>query len=529
MTVDDLVELPGVPLDDELRAIQVVNDTAALITSNLDLQRLVQTVVEIAVDLTKADFGAFFYTIGDEQGPALSLYALAGADPAAFSRLPHPRSTGLFAPTFSGESTVRSDDVLSDPRYGRAAPYHGMPPGHLPVRSYLAAPVVTRSGQVVGSLLFGHSEPGRFLEWHERVIVGIARHAAVAIDNSRLYEAAKEEILRRQDAEARLKEAELRLNAVLDNASVAIFLMNDVQHCIYMNAAAERLTGYTLAETQGRPLHDVIHHTRPDGSPFPLEDCAIDRAFPENANTRGEETFVHKDGRFYPVAFTASPVRDDDAKVVGTIIEVRDITEERRAREARDLLMREVDHRSRNVLAIVTSLVQLTRADTIADYKSILLGRISALARAQTSLASRRWEDGRLGDVVRDEVEALCPREQVSLDGPVVLLAPDQVQPMSMLLHELATNATKYGACSTPNGRLSIRWTLDGDSVTLLWVESGGPPVQEPAREGFGTRLILSLVSQLKGEVVRRWRPDGLTAEVSFRTRPALGAAHPEP
>lgn len=133
----------------------------------------------------------------------------------------------------------------------------------------------------------------------------------------------------RERADAALADTSLRLNAVLDNATVAIFLMDERQHCAYMNAAAERLTGYTLAETQGRPLHDVIHHTRPDGSHFPLHECVIDRAFPENANTQGEEVFVHKDGHFYPVAFTASPIRDEASRTVGTIIEVRDISAEK--------------------------------------------------------------------------------------------------------------------------------------------------------------------------------------------------------
>jgi PAS domain S-box-containing protein len=123
--------------------------------------------------------------------------------------------------------------------------------------------------------------------------------------------------------------AERRLDAVLNNASVSIFLMDERQTCVFMNAAAERLTGYTLAETQGRPLHDVIHHTRPDGSHFPIEECAIDRAFPENNNVQGEEVFVHKDGHFIPVAFTASPVRDEESRTVGTIIEVRDISAEK--------------------------------------------------------------------------------------------------------------------------------------------------------------------------------------------------------
>ncbi len=129
--------------------------------------------------------------------------------------------------------------------------------------------------------------------------------------------------------EAALAETTRRLNAVLDNATVAVFLMDERQHCSYMNAAAERLTGYTFAETQGRPLHEVVHHTRPDGSHFPLHECAIDRAFPENAHTQGEEVFVHKNGHFYPVAFTASPIRDEASRTIGTIIEVRDVSVEK--------------------------------------------------------------------------------------------------------------------------------------------------------------------------------------------------------
>jgi PAS domain S-box-containing protein len=101
-----------------------------------------------------------------------------------------------------------------------------------------------------------------------------------------------------------------------------------------MSAAAERLTGYTLAETKGRPLHDVIHHQHPDGSPFPLEDCLIDRAFPEHRNMSGEEVFVHKDGHFYPVAYTASPIEDEASRTIGTIIEARDISAEKAAQEA---------------------------------------------------------------------------------------------------------------------------------------------------------------------------------------------------
>jgi len=143
----------------------------------------------------------------------------------------------------------------------------------------------------------------------------------------------------REDTEQRrgeevLRETERRLNAVLNNATVAVFLMDERQQCVYMNAAAEGLTGYTLAETQGRPLHDVIHHTRPDGRPYPLSECPIDQAFPEDNQEQGEDVFVHKDGSFYPVAFTASPVRDDAGAPIGTIVEVRGTAEEKAAEAA---------------------------------------------------------------------------------------------------------------------------------------------------------------------------------------------------
>jgi PAS domain S-box-containing protein len=123
------------------------------------------------------------------------------------------------------------------------------------------------------------------------------------------------------------------LEIVCNNATVALFIMDEHQQCVYMNPAAERLTGFSPDELFGKALHDVIHHTRPDGSPYPLAECPIDRAFPESNQERGEEVFVHKDGSFYPVAFTASPVRNEAGQVVGTVIEVQDITERKRSEQ----------------------------------------------------------------------------------------------------------------------------------------------------------------------------------------------------
>lgn len=150
----------------------------------------------------------------------------------------------------------------------------------------------------------------------------------------RVFFAAIQDITSRKAAEEALRHTTRRLNAILNNTSMAVFMMDDRQHCVFMNEAAEHLTGFEFQETQGRPLHDVIHHTYPDGRPFPLHECAIDRAFPEESRVQGEDVFIHKNGEFYPVGFTASPIRDEAGKSIGTVIEVRNISEELKNREA---------------------------------------------------------------------------------------------------------------------------------------------------------------------------------------------------
>ncbi|HYG75133.1 MAG TPA: PAS domain S-box protein [Planctomycetota bacterium] len=194
-------------LQEETRILEILNDTGKIIASNLDLQALVQSVTDAGTTLSGAKFGAFFYTTKDERGEAYTLYALSGAPREAFDKFGLPRSTPLFAPTFNGEGVIRSPDILKDPRYGKMGPHFGMPPGHLPVRSYLAVPVISRSGEVLGGLFFGHPLPNMFTERVERLILGISGQAATAIDNARLYEAAQREITDRKRAEQEMKNA----------------------------------------------------------------------------------------------------------------------------------------------------------------------------------------------------------------------------------------------------------------------------------------------------------------------------------
>ncbi len=205
--------------EEESRILELLNKTGALLASQLDLQEIVQGVTDAGTQLTGAQFGAFFYTARNDDGEMLTLYTLSGAPREAFEKFGHPRATPVFAPTFRGEGVIRVGDITKDPRYGKMDPHHGMPPGHLPVRSYLALPVTLRSGQVIGGLFFGHKEPDVFTDRAERLIVGIAAQAAIAIDNARLYQDAKsaaEDRLRLLDAERAARNEVERVSLMKD-------------------------------------------------------------------------------------------------------------------------------------------------------------------------------------------------------------------------------------------------------------------------------------------------------------------------
>ena len=171
---------------------ETLNQVGRTLAAELDLERVVQAVTDAATEASGAQFGAFFYNVTNDSGESYMLYTLSGVPREAFSKFPMPRNTAVFAPTFDGSGIVRSDDITQDPRYGKSAPHHGMPQGHLPVRSYLAVPVISRSGEVLGGLFFGHEQPRVFTERAERLVAGIAAQAAIAIDNARLYRAEQE-------------------------------------------------------------------------------------------------------------------------------------------------------------------------------------------------------------------------------------------------------------------------------------------------------------------------------------------------
>jgi len=202
-------------LAEEARAHQILYEVGQLVSAQSDLEHVVQTVTDAATELCGASFGAFFYNVVDENHEAYWLYTLSGVPRDAFAQFPNPRSTAVFAPTFKGEGVVRSGNIKRDPRYGQNAPYSGMPAGHLPVCSYLAVPVISRTGEVLGGLFFGHSQENVFTERSEHLAVGIAAQAAIAIDKARLFQGLQQELEARRKAEEALLASEAQLKQVV--------------------------------------------------------------------------------------------------------------------------------------------------------------------------------------------------------------------------------------------------------------------------------------------------------------------------
>jgi signal transduction histidine kinase len=234
-------------LREESSTLEILNRTGETIAAELDLERVVQTVTDAGVELTGAKFGAFFYNLLNAAGGKYMLYTLSGAPRSDFEKFGMPRATAIFHPTFVGEGIVRSDDITKDPRYGRNDPHMGMPKGHLPVRSYLAVSVTSRSGEIIGGLFFGHPQPGCFTARHERVITGIAAQAAVSLDNARLYQAAQNELAERQRAEVALRD----LNETLEQR-----VAEEITH---RAAAEDALRQSQKMETVGQLTGGIAH------------------------------------------------------------------------------------------------------------------------------------------------------------------------------------------------------------------------------------------------------------------------------
>jgi len=289
------------------------------------------------------------------------------------------------------------------------------------------------------------------------------------------------------------------------------------------NKGAERLFGYAAGEVIGKSVMLLIPIDRRDEEAKILERLCRGERIDHYETIRRR-----KDGSLVEISLSVSPVNDEHGRIVGASKIARDITERKLAAERIQILAHEVDHRAKNLLALVQATVNLSQAETAHDLKAAVVGRLRAIATAHSMFAKSRWLGADLRRLVAEELapSAASHGARSHFEGPELLLDPNAAQSISIVLHELTTNAVKYGALSDDTGTLGVSWTTGGDGrTTLRWSETGGPVVATPSRRGFGTRVMEQLVrDQIGGDVTFDWRPEGLLCEIALPAGiPAVG------
>jgi PAS domain S-box-containing protein len=300
------------------------------------------------------------------------------------------------------------------------------------------------------------------------------------------------------------------MEGIVESAMDAMITVDENQRIVLFNPAAERMFGVLAVDAIGSPIVQFIPQRFRDGHDEHI------RRFKETGVTNrrmgalGTVSGLRANGEEFPVEASISQVEIGGAKIATVIL--RDIAERKVNEEARLLLAREVDHRAKNVLAVVQALVSLTQAASKEEFIAAVRGRVSALGRAHSLLAENRWEGGDIRQIVVDETAAYHKPGQIQITGPALVLGPHAVQPLSLLIHEMATNAVKYGALSVAEGRVEVEWRILPDqALELRWSEHGGPTVAEPESRGFGSTLVREVATrQLAGSVDIAWPIGGV-------------------
>ena len=330
---------------------------------------------------------------------------------------------------------------------------------------------------------------------------------------------ANRDMTKRIEIEVALRESEQRLRwlaSIVESSDDAIVSKNLDGIITSWNSGAERVFGYSAREAIGQPITLVIPEERHNE-----EREILTRIRRGERIDHFETVRQRKDGGPITVSLTVSPVKDASGKIVGASKIARDITDQKRNREQINVLAREAEHRSKNILSNVQAIVNLSQSDTSEGLKRAISGRIQAMSNVHSLFVQARWIGAEVSAIAKQELAPYLDEheERVRMEGLETVLEPTAAQAVAVVLHELATNASKYGALSDAKGQIRLTWSRSEDEqLALRWTELGGPRVNEPERKGFGSRLIEGTISQLGGKARFDWRSEGLVCEIAVRT-----------
>ena len=358
---------------------------------------------------------------------------------------------------------------------------------------------------------------------------------SVVTDERRAKDAMQKSESRASAAEEQARVTADELRTVLDSVPAAIWVARDPEcrQIVGNRFASELLRLSSPADNMSKTAEDVapVSHFRvldKAGCELAPEELPVQRAARGEVVSGFEERVQFNDGTSHDLLGGAIPLYAPSGEVRGAVAAFIDITDRRAAEVRERLLSREVDHRAKNVMAIVQAVVQLTKAHDIESYRTSVLGRIASLARTHSLLASNRWDGADLYNLVLEELAPYlqghtdgAEDRRISMGGPPIKLAPETAQSMALVIHELATNAAKYGALSVPYASLKVHWHFEEKDqqqrICFRWVEHGGPLVTAPDRKGFGLSLIRNTAEQqLHGTLDKQWLADGLDLQMSF-------------
>ena len=303
-----------------------------------------------------------------------------------------------------------------------------------------------------------------------------------------------QDITARKAAEQRLQQRERWYRDLLEALPAAIYTTDADGRITFCNEAAAELCGRRpVVGNDAWSIAGTLYW--PDGKPIAHDECPTALALKTGKPVRGTEKIVERpDGTRVPVLPFPTPLHDDEGKLIGAVNMLVDITERKAAEEEKALLLRELAHRVNNTFAVILAVAQQTlrTAPSAEAFVETFTGRLQALAQAHNLLLAKDWTGADLGELAKGQLAPFCleGQDRLTIEGPKVTLSPPQAIALGVVLHELGTNAARYGALSNGTGRVDLSWTLGAGRVNLAWAERHGPPVLPPQRKGLGTKLI---------------------------------------